>query len=220
MLLSPTTAFNAYLFKKQASPLYSSGRSSSLSHDERVDMIDFIINVLKEHEKTLDAQVAKLKDIITFDRMARPSQGEAKGRSPRVKLALKEWPEFREKSTKPQMLAFNVSDDRLEVSTLKDDALYVYREKIPEFSMAVEKGEGRVVVKEGDLGDLFDNLSLIAGKLQCGLPVKHRKVDLKLPDGDVVQKIIFEVDGEIAKTWLSKQLGIEETSIIFGSIEI
>jgi len=85
--------------------------------------------------------------------------------------------------------------------------------------MAVEKGEGRVVVKEGDLGDLFDNLSLIAGKLQCGLPVKHRKVDLKLPDGDVVQKIIFEVDGEIAKTWLSKQLGIEETSIIFGSIE-
>jgi len=191
-----------------------------MSHDERVDVIDFIINVLKEHEKSLDAQVTKLEDIITFDRMARPSQGEVKGRSLRVKVALNKWSEFQEKSTEPQMLAFNVSDDKLEVSVLKDDILFVYREKIPELSMTVEREEGRLVTRGGNFSDLFDNLSLIAGSLQCGLPVKHRKVDFKLPDGDVVQKIIFEVDSEIAKSWLSKQLGVEKTSIIFGSIEI
>ena len=189
-----------------------------MSRDERIDAIDFIINVLKEHEKSLDASVAKLEDIINSG-MALPSRGEAKGGRSRVKVTINKWPEFREKSTGPQMLAFFTSDDKLEVSALKDDVIYVYREKIPEFSMAVEKGEGRVVIKEGDLGDLFDALSLIAGGLKCGLSVKHRKVDLKLPDGNVVQKIIFEVDGEIAKSWLSKQLGIEETSIIFGSIE-
>ena len=190
-----------------------------MSRDERVDVIDLIINVLKEHEKSLDAHVAKLEDIINADRMAQPSQGEAKGRSPRVKVTINKWPEFREKSTEPRMLAFNVSDDKLEVSALKDDVVYVYREKIPELSLVVEKGEGRVVVKDGDLGDLLDALSLIADKLKCGLSVKHRNVDIKPTDGDVVQKIIFEVDGEIAKSWISKQLGVEEMSIIFGSIE-
>lgn len=191
-----------------------------MSRDEKVDVIDLIINVLKEHEKSLDAQLARLEDMLNSDRAALSPQGEAKGRRSRVKVTINEWPEFREKSTGPQMLAFNTSDDKLEVSALKDDVIYVYREKIPEFSMVVEKGEGRVAIKEGDLGDLFDALSLIAGGLKCGLSVKHRKVDLKLPDGNVVQKIIFEVDVEIAKSWLSKQLGIEETSIILGSIEI
>jgi len=190
-----------------------------MSRDERVDVIDFIINILKEHEKSLDAQIAKLEDIMNSDRAALSSQGEAKGRSPRVKVTINKWPEFREKSTEPRILAFSTSDDKLEVSALKDDVIYVYREKIPELSMVVEKGEGRVVVREGDLGDILDALSLIRGELKCGLSAKHRKMDLKLPDGNVVQKVIFEVDGEIAKSWLSKQLGIEEKSIILGSIE-
>jgi hypothetical protein len=191
-----------------------------MSHDEKVDVIDFIINVLKEHEKNLDAQVAKLEDIITFDRMARPSQESPKGRASRVKVALEKWPEFKERSTEPQMLAFTMTDDGFQVSALKDDVLYVYHEKVPEVSMAVERGEGKTMPRGGNFGDLFDNLSLLSGRLQCGLPVKHRKVELKLPDGCVVQKIIFEVDNEVAKSWLSEQLEIDKTSILYGLIEI
>jgi hypothetical protein len=194
--------------------------SEAMSHDERVDVIDFIINVLKEHEKTLDAQVAKLDEILASERTARPSRGEEKGRSPRVKVALDKWSEFQEKCTKPQILAFSVSAERLEVAALKGDTLFVYREEIPELSMTVEKEGGRIVTKGGDFSDLFDSLSLIAGSLRCGMPISHRRVDFRLPDGNVVQKIIFEVDGEIAKSWLSKQLGVEKASIIFGSVEI
>lgn len=32
--------------------------------DKRLDLIDFIINVLKEHEKNLDFQIARLEEII------------------------------------------------------------------------------------------------------------------------------------------------------------
>lgn len=190
-----------------------------MSRDERIDVIDFIINVLREHEKSLDAQVAKLENIINADGISLSSQGEAKGRRLRVKVTIDRWPEFCEKSIEPQILTFNISDDKLEVSALKDDVVYVYREKIPKLSMEMAKEEGRVLIRDGDLGDLITALSLIAGELKCGLSVKHKKVDLKLPDGDVVQKIIFEIDGKIAKSWISKELGIEETSIVFGSIE-
>ena len=191
-----------------------------MSYDEKVDVIDFIINVLKEHEKNLDAQVAKLEDIMASDRTARPSQEPPKGVSLKVKVALNRWTEFRERITKPQMLAFTMTDDGFKVSALKDDVLYVYQEKVPEVSMAVEREGERTTTKGGNFGDLFDNLSLLSGRLQCDLPVKHRKVELKLPDGCVVQKIIFEVDNEVAKSWLSEQLEVEKTSIMYGIIEI
>jgi len=130
-----------------------------MSRDERADAIDFIINVLKEHEKSLDALVAKLENIINADRMTLSSQGEAKGRRLRVKVTINKWPEFCEKSMEPQILTFNISDDKLEVSALKDDVIYVYSEKIPKLFM------------------------------------------------------------DVVKSWISNELCIEGTSIIFGSIE-
>jgi hypothetical protein len=50
-----------------------------MGYDEKVDVIYFIINVLKEHEKNLDAQVTKLEDIMTSDRTARPYQEPLRG---------------------------------------------------------------------------------------------------------------------------------------------
>ena len=79
-----------------------------MSYDEKVDVIDFIINVLKEHKKNLDAQVTKLEDIMASDRTVRPSQESPKGVSIRVKVALNRWTEFRERITKLQMLAFTM----------------------------------------------------------------------------------------------------------------
>jgi len=191
-----------------------------MSYDEKVDVIDFIINVLKEHEKSLDAQVAKLEDIMASDRTVRPYQEPPKGVSLKVKVALNRWTEFRERITKPQMLAFTITDDGFQVSALKDNVLYVYQEKVPEFSMAVEREGERTTTGGGNFGDIFDNLSLISGKLRCGLPVEDRKVELKLQNSSVVKKIIFEIDNEVTKSWLSEQLNIERTSIMFGTIEI
>jgi len=190
-----------------------------LSHDERVDVIDFIINVLKEHEKNLDAQLAKLEDIVTFDRMPRPSQEHPKGGTARVKVALGAWSELHDKGSKSEMLAFTISDDRFEVSALKNNVLYIYREKIPEVSMTIETKDGRKVIREGNFSELLDNITPLSGRLKCGVPVEHRKVELNLPDGSVVQKIVFEVDNDVTKTWLSKQLEIEKDSIIVGTID-
>jgi hypothetical protein len=97
-----------------------------MSYVEKVDVIDFIINVLKEHEKNLDPQVAKLEDIMASDRTARPYQESPKEVSLKVNIALNRWTEFRERITKPWMLAFTMTDDGFKVSALKDDVLYVY----------------------------------------------------------------------------------------------
>jgi hypothetical protein len=86
--------------------------------------------------------------------------------------------------------------------------------------MAVEREGERTTTRGGNFGDLFDNLSLIGGKLQCGIPIEHKKVELKLPNSSVVQKIVFEIDNEVTKSWLSEQLNIEKPSIMFGTMEI
>jgi hypothetical protein len=191
-----------------------------MSYDEKVDVIDFIINVLKEHEKNLDAQVARLEDIMASDRTPQPYQESPKGVSLKVKVTLNKWTEFRPRITKPQMLAFTMTDDGFQVSALKDNTLYVYQEKVPEVSMTIEREGERTTTKGGNFGDLFDNLSLMGGELQCGLPVEHKKVELELPNSCVVQKLIFEIDNEVAKSWLSEQLNVEKSSIMFGTMEI
>jgi hypothetical protein len=210
----------ANLFKSTALPLFSHERVKWMSYDEKVDVIDFIINVLKEHEKNLDTQVAKLEDIMASDRTPRPYQEPPKRVSLRVKVALNKWTEFRERITKPQMLAFTITDDGFQVSALKDDTLYIYQEKVPEISMTIEREGERTTTKGGNFGDLFDNLSLIGGELQCGLHVEHKKVELELPNSCIVQKLIFEIDNEATKSWLSEQLNIEKSSIMFGTMEI
>ena len=36
-----------------------------MSFDEKVDVIDLIINVLKEHEKTLDELISRLEEALS-----------------------------------------------------------------------------------------------------------------------------------------------------------
>jgi hypothetical protein len=191
-----------------------------MSYDEKIDVIDFIINVLKEHEKNLDTQVTKLEEIMASDRTPRPYQEPPKRVSLKAKVTLNKWTEFRERVAKPQMLTFTMTDDGFQVSALMDEVLYVYQEKIPEISMAIEREGEKITTKGGNFGDLFDNISLIGGELQCGLHVEHKKVELALPNNSLVQKLIFEIDNEVTKSWLSEQLNVEKSSIMFGTIEV
>jgi len=190
-----------------------------MSYDEKVDVIDFIISVLKEHEKNLDEQVSRLEEIVSLEKPSPPPQELPKAILPNVKVALNKWTEFKERITKLKMLAFTMTDDSFRVSALKDDALFIYQEKIPEVSLTESEG-GATPTMVSNLIDLFKNPSVIGGKLQCGLPVEHRMVELKLPSGSVVQKLVFMIENDAVKSWLSEELGVAKTSIMSGTIEI
>ncbi len=187
-----------------------------MSYDDRVDVMDMILKVLEEHEKSLDSLIIQLGETVT---RPKPS-GEVKvPELNHYKIVLRKWQEFRERCQYSDLLTFDIADDMFQVLSLNNDNFYIYSEIIPEVTIKLDKNSDKVLIENGELISTEYQYSLLNGKLQCGLPIKTKKSKIDLPNGDLIQKINYKVDPEQARTWLSKELKTEKKAIIFGWIE-
>ncbi|MBS7620333.1 hypothetical protein KEJ21_06800, partial [Candidatus Bathyarchaeota archaeon] len=98
-----------------------------MGYEDKVDVIDLIINVLREHEKNLDDLVARLENVVTKTESTRPSPAKteipaARIEAPKLMISavIKNWGEFREKSLGASLVAFDVDEKKFNVSVLKD----------------------------------------------------------------------------------------------------
>lgn len=186
-----------------------------MSFDERVDAVDLILKVLKDHEKSLDTLVSQMGETLTQSQA--PAAGQVQGHN-RYKVVLHRWSEFREMCIKSELVAFDIIGNKFNVTVIKNSGSCAYSETIPEVTIKLEK-EGDKVQIEGDEFMGHKDVSYIFnGKLQCGLAVSTRKGKVTLPNGDVVHKIMYEVDPDEATKWLSDELKTDKKSIIYGSI--
>lgn len=189
-----------------------------MSFDDKVDVIDLIINVLREHEKSLDALVAKLEEILTSERPL-PQPGVAPGPAAnRVKVFLRNWSEFRDRCVEASLVAYDLAEDRFQVSALKDETLFFYSEAVPDVSVNLEKEGDRTVVKGVEVRSLDRGL-LFDGRLRCGLTLATTRAEFELPNGTIVQKIMYNIQPDESRGWLSKQLKVNKSSIMQGRLE-
>jgi hypothetical protein len=140
-------------------------------------------------------------------------------RDRKVKITLNNWPDFKERSTKPELLAYNMRDNKITISALKDGYINSYIEFVSEISMTIEKIEQRVVVKGLELSRIEDHPFIFNGKLRCGLALLPRKTEFSPGDGKIIQKINYDLDTEDTRNWLLKLLGADKNYIIYGEIE-
>jgi hypothetical protein len=193
-------------------------KGDRMSFDDKVDVIDLIINVLREHEKSLDALVAKLEEILTSERPI-PLPSTAPGPSAnRVKVFLRNWSEFRDRCTEASLVAYDLAGDRFQVSALKDETLYFYSETVPDIAINLEKEGDRTLVKGVEVRSLDRGL-LFDGRLRCGLTLATTRAEFELPSGTIVQKIRYDIQQDEARSWLSKQLKVNKNSIMQGRLE-
>lgn len=188
-----------------------------MSFDERVDVVDLILKVLKEHEKNLDTLVSQLGETLS-----QPLGGgtvQVQGYN-RYKVAFNRWFEFRDRCLKSDLVAFDVVGDKFRVSAVKNGSFYSYTETVPEVTIKMEKEGDKVLIEGGEFMAHEDPSHVFNGKLQCGLGVKTRKTKVDLPNGDTVHKILYDIETEEARLWLSDELKTEKKSIIFGGIEL
>jgi len=188
-----------------------------MSFDERVDAVDLILKVLKEHEKSLDTLVGQLGESLS--QPASPGTVQIQGYN-RYKLVLKRWFEFRDRCLKCEIVAFDILGDRFNVSAIKNGSFYSYAETVPEVTIKMEKDGDKVFIEGSEFMSHEDSSSVFNGKLQCGLPVNTRKTKVDMPNGDTVHKILYDIDPEEARVWLSDELKTEKKSIIYGGIEL
>jgi len=191
-----------------------------MGYDEKVDVIDLIINVLKDHEKTLDGLVAKLEEVLAGAAPIPVAAVKAEVRKPTVSVVLREWTEFRERCSEANLIAFEIEDKQFKVSAVKDSVLYSYQEEMPDMEIRFREKEEKTVIEGIDISSTELVPTVLRGELDCGLDIAVKGVEVKLPDGLSVYKIIYDIGAEEAKNWLAKQLKAEKSNIMQGKIQI
>ncbi len=189
----------------------------SSDRDDRVDMLDLLINLLKEHEKKMDELAYRLE--TTLDE--RRTQTEAPRRTPDrisgVIARVSSWREFKRQCTGALSAAVEIDERIFKATALTRNILFAYEEEIPVLEVTQRDGgrETTYAVTDASL-----TLKSLMGTLDCGLELDRRVIDSALPDGGRVQRVIYYVDPGAAKSWLADQLALEESSIILGALSL
>ena len=198
------------------------------SFDEKIDVIDLIINVLKDHEMKLDELVSRLEGVYS----APPDEAQTEDApettavprkpsgspGPIVTAVLKKWAEFRERSTSATLASFDIVGGVFEATALARGVIHVYREEIPRMTIVYREGEGAEI--EGiDISKPGLIPAALKERLDCGLEFSRRDLETKMGDGRVHHEIVFDIDPGTAKSWIDYQLGIDDSDVIQGSIQ-
>jgi hypothetical protein len=169
-----------------------------MSQYDKVEVMDFLINVLKDHEKSLDALISRAEDVITEKQSLQDAQTPGSSDTPTIKVVLKDWQEFRKRLTEVDLLCFDLIGSVFIISVSTGTKIYEFREMIP------LKASNR---------DLFDDKTH-AYHLSIGLELFSKG------SGDSRKGCAFDLDPQYTRNWLSKELGIHQDFIVCGDIEL
>ncbi len=191
--------------------------------DEKIDVIDLIINVLKEHEKKLDELVSRLEEAQAMGAPIRtPKERERREEVPPssavVSAALNRWSEFTEKCASAELVAFDADGGHFRVSAVSGGVLYTYEEEIPDMEIRYRKTDGKAHIESIDISSVELVPEAILGRLECGIKLEKNDVEVGLLDGESVNKISFSINPEVAKSWIAYQLGVDEDTIVRGEL--
>jgi hypothetical protein len=200
------------------------------SFDEKIDVIDLIINVLKEHETKLDELVSRLESIPQRASVLEDSKlsesyvrsipiENSRSMGPPVTAILDRWTDFRLKCQSARLVTFDTKDGTFKVSAIAGGILYVYSEEMPSMGITYkENGEGARV--EGiDINKPGLMPTALREKLDCGLEFDREDITTQLDDGRSLHKIIYKIDSGIARSWITYQLGIEDSDVVQGMLK-
>jgi hypothetical protein len=188
--------------------------------DEKIDVIDLIIHVLKDHEKKLDELISRLEEINIGETLSEPSKAPLPAQKLATTFEVRKWEDFRTRCEGSNLVAFDTSDTSFKVSAISGDTLYKYMENIPDLVVYYQEFEEKNKIDSIEISQTELLPIAIKGKLDCGLEFMKRESRFKQPDGNLAHRIFYYIDTGTAKSWLAYQLGIDENNILQGVLEI
>ena len=116
--------------------------SSLRRFQDKIDVLDLIISILKDHEKNLsdfvDKMDAFIKRISVFEKDTEKGVvSQREGFTPGgnrciVSVKCKRWSDFRDVSMGAPLVAFELRDSGLYITSVSDRFIFKYLEKIPD----------------------------------------------------------------------------------------
>ena len=195
----------------------------SFDRDDKVDIIDLLINLLRDHEKKLDEISYRLEKLVDGRQPlasmepleippARPPQmTTASG----IVAQVSNWQDFRERGSRSQLVSVNISETQFKVSAYTAGILYSYAEKLPSIQIKRTDEGGNQM----NLEDIADAQVALSGKLLCGLTLETRSFESKVTD-DSIRVVSFSVNRAAAKDWVASQLDVDASMVIEGELDI
>ena len=193
--------------------------------DEKIDVIDLIINVLKDHEKKLDELVSRLENTASIETPGHepsfrtPEMKATPGGKPVASVVLKRWTEFHRQARSSELVTFDSNEGCFTVSALAGRVIYTYIERIPSMEIEYSGDEGKSRIDGINISSAELIPAAFKGKLDCGLELKMNKYDVSGPDGGHIHKINYFIDPEIAKQWLAYQLEVDDDRVVQGELK-
>jgi hypothetical protein len=111
----------------------------------KVEALDFIINVLREHEKRLDKLAHQLESAASSFAKAGAPPAEARTQVIAAErgwpsLQVARWSEFRARAQKPKTVAFQVVEGSLTISAWAGGMVFMYTERVPAGRVSLDCG--------------------------------------------------------------------------------
>jgi hypothetical protein len=173
-----------------------------MSQYDRVEVMDFLINVLKDHEKSLDTLISRAEDVIVENQSRLESKQPGSPESPPHKIILKDWLEFKKRLNDVDLVCFDLVNSVFVVSASVGLKIYEYREAIPADAAVRHLGKGPSPTYQLSIGlDLFSK-DVCEDEIEGGLAR------------------LYEIEPQYTRGWLSKELSIHQDYIVCGDIEI
>lgn len=190
----------------------------SFDRDNKVDIIDLLIGLLRDHEKKLDEISYRLEKLADSHESHSPI--EEPSITPKISginviVNVSKWLDFIKLCRGSDIVAVKILDNSIQISSIMGSILFVYEEQIPSLSLQRRK-DGSTHVNILDLANIQTALS---GKLKCGLTLETDSFD-SIVEGNNVIIIRYSVSAETTKNWLADQLDIDKSRIIEGELSL
>ena len=186
---------------------------------DKVEVVDFIINILKEHEQTLDNLVERVEDALSTRSSINGSTEILIPPNQPTKISLNQWADFKKKCQHADYACYTFTDSIFQVTAKKNVNLYEYVEKVPDLTVEICPNADDVTISGLTKDNLSKNYGLLYGRLNSGLELNTKEVSISDTSEKNLKKLVFNIDEENTKKWLSKELEISLDNIFFGEIK-
>jgi hypothetical protein len=92
-------------------------------------------------------------------------------------------------------------------------------EKVPDLTVEICPNADDVTILGLTNDNLSKNYGLLYGRLNSGLELNKKEVSISDTSEKNLKKLVFNIDEENTKKWLSKELEISLDNILFGEIK-
>lgn len=190
------------------------------NRDKPFDVIDMIINLLREHEKRLDELIYRIEVALSAGVPEPIPRRELKPPHIGISAVLKNWEDFKRMCSDASLLGFVIGERTLKISAIVGGVLYVYEEVVPSFEVRYREEEGRVEIVGVEAETVGLVTKALRGRLDCGLEFGLRDVEIEQIEGVSLRRITWDIEPRDVRSWLATEMRVDPSSIVEGVLQL